>query len=159
MAGPSCFHGGTVGWCLLCLTVRNWGIKFKVGSALHPTTQTQWVQTASQFPCKSDSVYIYMHIKAVCQHFSGFKQGHFSTTDITWIKSDELLSKLKPHLLPRPPPHCFLFVFLLFITKHWFRFHFRCVLSSWSLCDSYPDACSCCRGNISFLFTSRQGTL
>lgn len=39
MVGPSCFHGGTVGWCLLCLTVRNWGIKFKVGSALRPTAQ------------------------------------------------------------------------------------------------------------------------
>ncbi len=33
-----------------------------------------------------------MHIKAVCQHFSGFKRGHYSTTDITRIKSDELHS-------------------------------------------------------------------
>lgn len=31
-----------------------------------------------------------MHIKTFCQHFSGFKRGHYSTTDITRIKSDEL---------------------------------------------------------------------
>ena len=102
--------------------MRNWGIKFKVGSALRPTTQAERAQklstTAARFPSESDSVYIHMHIKAVCQHFSGFKRAHYSTTDITRIMCDKLSPEPKPHLLRLPPQRCYPLCFLLFITKH-----------------------------------------
>lgn len=66
MAGLSCFLEGPVGWCLLCQTVRNWGIEFRVGSALRPTKPAEW----TRHNCLTFSIWEgfgYMHIEAVCQ--------------------------------------------------------------------------------------------
>lgn len=41
-----------------------------------------------------------MQVKAVCQRISGFMWGYYSNTNLNQIKSDELRSILKQHLLP-----------------------------------------------------------
>lgn len=132
----------TVGRCLLCPAERNWGTKFKVGSALCPTTQSGLrtpLQTASHFPCKSESVYIYMHIKSL--FVSGWVVSSGAITPLMILLESNLMNRPRHwnHICNTSwPLRCSPPCFLLFVTQSWFTFHFRCVLSSWSNWDSYP---------------------
>lgn len=137
----------------------------KVQSGLSSASHNRsrgWAQTlppratVSHFPCDSDSIYINMYIRAVRRHFSGFQ------ARVARMKPDELHAKLKTTSVTTPAsaPLPLFFCFLLFITKLFcWGFHFRCVLSSWSLWDSYPDeyhCCCCCCRSARFCLQDRQ---
>lgn len=152
MAGPSCFHGGTLGWCLLCLTVRNWGHKVQSGlsSASHNTSRvgSNSPQPGSHLPMPEWlRLHVHAHLKQFVSTSAVFKLGslfysRYHLNLIWWLglqTATTSVTRPSSALLP-------LFVSVCLSLNMAFRFHFRCVLRRWSFWDSYPDAYSCCWG-------------